>query len=324
MEKQKPFHGRLGHSGSLKPVIDRLALAYGIGTVSTFGIIEVGYEDCNVAIETSTSKYVAKIFSKGRTADDISRYTKTMEMVMNAGVNHPPVIRTAEGKFVHKDLQASGISMVLMEFIEGKTFFELDRAPDSRELGIILEQASKINKIDYHPPYIFDTWAIPNIKAMFERVSKFIAQEDKPLIDEAISRYNKIPVDSLPHCFVHGDFTKANILKAKDGRIFILDFSVSNWYPRIQELAVITANLLYRKTDSTTLQEKCNMVGSSYSKLNPLTKDEMRYLPDYALAGMAMEFMGAHQEKYINGNDSEETGYWLNLGRQGLKKALRM
>mgnify|MGYP001584385865 FL=1 len=33
-----------------------------------------------------------------------------------------------------------------------------------------------------------------------------------------------------------------------------------------------------------------------------------------------MEFLGAHQEKYINGYDTEETDFWMNLGRNGLKK----
>ena len=40
----------------------------------------------------------------------------------------------------------------------------------------------------------------------------------------------------------------------------------------------------------------------------------------YALAGVAMEFMGSHQEKFIKGNVTEETDYWLNLGRTGLRK----
>jgi len=35
-----------------------------------------------------------------------------------------------------------------------------------------------------------------------------------------------------------------------------------------------------------------------------------------------MEFMGGHQEKFIKGNATEETEYWLNLGRSGLRKEL--
>ena len=109
-------------------------------------------------------------------------------------------------------------------------------------------------------------------------------------------------------------------MKGDDGQIYILDFSVANWYPRIQELSVIVANLLYDKDNQSTLHERIDLVLSEYSKLNPLTEEEKKYIYPYALAGVAMEFLGAHQEKYINGNDTEETDFWMNLGRNGLKK----
>ncbi len=64
------------------------------------------------------------------------------------------------------------------------------------------------------------------------------------------------------------------------------------------------------------------MVADEYSKLNQLTLEERNHLYAYTLAGVAIEFMGSHQEKYINGNDTEETEYWLNLGREGLKREL--
>ena len=321
MEKQKPIN-RLNYTGTLKPVINRLAIAYGLGKPINFSVMEVGYEDCNVAIEISNSKYLAKMFSKERSPSDVSRYTKIMELVTAAGINHPEIIKTMNGDFIYADPGAGNISMVLMKFIDGKTFLELDRSPTQSELKKVIKQAAEINKIDYHPPYLLDSWAIPNIREMYKRVGKFIAPEDKPLIEKAISNYLKIPAASLPHCFVHGDFTKANIIKGDDGQLYILDFSVSNWYPRIQELAVITANLLYNKTDPTPLKEKCAMVASIYTKINPLTKAEEDNLYYYTLAGVAMEFMGSHQERFINGNDTEETKYWFDLGRHGLIREL--
>ncbi|HNW20193.1 MAG TPA: phosphotransferase [bacterium] len=311
---------RLGYTGNLDPVIERLCEAYGIGESVHFSIIAVGYEDCNVTIETQSGKYVAKIFSKERNKETISRYVEIMTKVLDAGVNHPPLIRTGEGKVIYCDDQADGISMVLMDFIGGETFFELDRAPDNAELKLIIEQAAKINGIDYHPIFLFDGWAIPNIEVMFDKVKNFIEPADLRLVEQAISKYKEIPADILPHALVHGDFTKANILKGIDGKMYILDFSVSNWYPRIQELAVISANLLHSETDSGSLREKTDLVITEYDKITPLTKDEKKYLYPYALAGSAMEFMGACSEKFIKGNSSEETDYWLNLGRNGLKR----
>jgi Ser/Thr protein kinase RdoA (MazF antagonist) len=207
-----------------------------------------------------------------------------------------------------------------MEFIKGKNFIELNRVPDAKERKMIIEQAAKINSIDYQPVYLFDSWAIPNIQVMFDKVKQFVQSDDLRMVERVIAKYSEIPVDALPHCFVHGDFTKANIVKGEDGKIYVLDFSVSNWYPRIQELSVIAANLLYDKSNPSKLLERIDLVLNEYSRLNPLTDEERKYVYSYALAGVAMEFLGAHQEKYINGNDTEETDFWMNLGRDGLKK----
>ncbi len=319
MNKKTPID-RLDYSGELSPVVDRVCVAYEIGQPTNFSVIETGYEDCNVIIETPKDKFVAKFFSKGRSQDDIARYTTIMEKAVEAGVNHPPLMKTGNENIVYTDNQANGISLVLMKFIEGKSFIELGRVPNSDERGTVIEQAVKVNSIDYHPTYLFDSWAIPNIKVMFEKVKKFLQSEDLKLVEQVITQYSEIPVDTLPHCFVHGDFTKANILKGDDGKIYILDFSVANWYPRIQELSVIVANLLHDKDNPSTLHERIDLVLNEYDRLKPLTDEERKYIYPYALAGVAMEFLGAHQEKYINGNDTEETDFWMNLGRNGLKK----
>lgn len=318
-EQQKPTD-RLAYTGDLEPVIDRLCEAYGVGKPAGSSVIEVGYEDCNVVVETDQNKYLAKMFAKTRTAEEISRYTTTMQRVVEAGVHHPELLTTSSGDMVYTD---NGITLVLMQFVEGKTFFELDQAPDAEERKAVLEQAAKVNSIDYKPTYLFDSWAIPNIRVMFDKVRQFVEPDDLKLVEQALARYEAIPVDDLPHSFVHGDFTKTNVLKGNDGKVYILDFSVANWYPRIQELAVIAANLLHDDSDSSSLEDRCNQVADEYSQFNNLTDEERRHLPAYALAGIAMEFMGAHQEKHINGNDTDETDYWLTLGRKGLRKALK-
>lgn len=318
-EQQNPTD-RLAYSGDLEPVIDRLCAAYEVGTPIGSSVIEVGYEDCNVVLETDQDKYLAKMFAKTRSTEDIARYATTMQKVVEAGVNHPELLTTSSGEVTYTD---SGITLVLMRFIEGKTFFELDRAPDAEERKVVLEQAAKVNSIDYKPTYLFDSWAIPNIRAMFDKVRQFIEPDDLKLVEQAMAHYEAIPVDDLPHCFVHGDFTKTNVLKGDDGKIYILDFSVANWCPRIQELSVIAANLLHDSGDTSSLEERCSKVADEYGRYNTLTDEERRHLPAYALAGVAMEFMGAHQEKHLNGNDTDETDYWLNLGREGLRKALK-
>jgi len=317
-EQQIPTD-RLDYSGDLRLIVDKVCSAYGIGSAKDFTVIETGYEDCNVVIDTGKERFLAKMFAKTRTSEDIDRYATIMQKVIEAGVNHPKLVETSSGQKVYKD---DGISLVLMSFVEGKTFLELDRAPNDDELRPVVEQAAKVNSIDYIPPYLFDSWAIPNIETMFERVKQFIEPDDLKLVQQVIEQYKQIPVDDLPHAFVHGDFTKANIVKADNGDVYVLDFSVTNWYPRIQELAVIVANLIHDKNDSRSLKEKCEHVAELYSQFGTLTAEERKYLPAYALAGITMELLGGLQEKYINGHDHAETAFWIETGREGLRKAL--
>lgn len=255
MAEPKPTD-RLDYAGELEPIVERVCEAYGIGTYSGHKVIEAGYEDCNVIIDTDQDRFMAKMFAKARKPEDIARYTEIMQHVLAAGVNHPELVTTIEDASVFTD---SGVSMVLMRFVEGKTFLELGRLPTADERAEILEQAAKINRLDYKPPYLFDSWAIPHIDSMLERVKKYVDPEDLRLVEQVKKRYEAIPVDDLPHAFVHGDIIKTNLVKADEGGIFVIDFSVANWYPRIQELAVIAANLLHEK-DGLSLKERCEQV----------------------------------------------------------------
>jgi Ser/Thr protein kinase RdoA (MazF antagonist) len=310
--------GRLDYSGDLAPVIEDICTAYDIGSPNDFSVISVGYEDCNVIIDTGQGRFMAKMFAKTRKPEEIERYANILHKIKEAGVHHPELVKAPIGGMIYR---TGSISLALMRFVEGKTFYDLGRAPTDEECRAVIEQAAKINNIGYKPPYLFDPWAIPNIGAMLDKARKFIEPGDLRFVEEVMRRYKAIPVSELPHAFVHGDIIKTNTIKGDDGKLYVIDFSVANWYPRIQELAVIAANLMY-EDNGPSLAERCEQVADEYDQLNPLMAEEHRHLHAYALAGVAMEFMGAHQEKHLNGNDGEENDYWLNLGREGLRREL--
>lgn len=315
------FHplARIGLQGDLKATIEKVCRAFAVGELRNFSIIEYGFEDCNVGIETTQGKFVAKIFAKIRTEEVIQRYKAIMKNAIAAKAQHPKLITKDDG-VIYKD---ADISCVLMEYVSGRTFLDMNRAPTIEELRIVLSEVAKISSITYKPINLYDAWAVQNIRAMLEQVKQYVQPEDLLLAQQSIAEYEKIPVDSLPHCFVHGDFTKANVMKANNGKIYILDFSVSNWYPRIQELAVITANLFYSGPNGLSLKKRSQIISDEHTKLVPLTDEEKKYLYPYAITCAAMEFLGSHQEKYIKGNTNAEVDYWLDLGRQGLQQAFK-
>lgn len=308
--------GRITYEKDFDDVIERLGEVFGIGKPTTYSLIPFGFEDCNVIVEAGGKKYVAKMFSKERDQATVDRLVTIMTKVAEAGVQHPRLIESTTGGFLH---QEGTLSMVLMEWIQGNTFFELGRAPNSDELASIIEQAVKINQIDYHPTALYDSWAVPYIKEMFAKVRGFLGAEDLLLVEEVMAQFEKISFAELPRCFVHGDFTKANVMKGDNGKIYILDFSVANWYPRIQEIAVVSANLLYSKNGDQSLQKRVDSCSRLYQRWNPLTRLEKSSLFVYTLAAVAMEFMGSHAERYVKANMSPEVDYWMDLGRMQLR-----
>ena len=238
---------------------------------------------------------------------------------MSAGVNHPTHHPTVGGDLLYKN---KSVKLVVMDFIQGRTYLDNDIPVTGIDLTKIVDQAVKINRITYRPDYLSDSWAIPNIHVMYKSVQDFLSSEDKSLINQVLQKYRKIDVSKLPHSFVHGDIIKGNVIKADDGSIYIIDFSVANWYPRIQEIAVIASSLLGGYDDSISLQDRIDKIVAIYEKNTKLDDYEHSALHSYALAALAMELMGAIQEKHLKHSESPENDYWLELGREGLKREL--
>jgi len=317
------FQKRINYSGDLQELAERIVSDYGFGKLKSAEPIPVGFEDFNVKLRTKTGTYVIKIFSKQRWEEDILRNVGILEAVTAAGVNHPELFHDQMGRLLHVDNETH-LQMVAMRFIEGKSFYQLGKPPTIDQLELIAREAVKINNADCHPSYIFDAWAIPNMQWMYQKVEKQLTSEGFELVTRAFNHFHAIPFEQLPKCFVHGDLTKANVILGKDSQIYIVDFSVSNVYPRIQELAVMATNLLFDEKAKKMPPLRQRLEEVMYSYLNAggtLTKLERASLFDYCLPGAAMEYMGSVNERITSG-DSEEIRHWENLGLQGLREAL--
>jgi Ser/Thr protein kinase RdoA (MazF antagonist) len=309
---------RLSYRGNLKPVFERVAEAYKLGDVANYRVIEVGYEDCNVKLDAGRGKFLVKIFAKSRSGSEITRYSEILRVATDQGVRMPHLIRSAIGD-VYKD--ETGLEMVLLQYIAGKTFYELSRAPSHEELDKVLEQAARINGLKLRPTPLFDSWSVQNLEGIYEKIHHTLDRADLQLVDEARRRFRSVPLPALPHAFVHGDITKANTILSNDGKVYIIDFAVANWYPRIQELAVIGANLMHEVSTGHRPREVATKLVEAYQKHNALTSEEERHLPQYLIGAIAMEFLGGSSMKLQYGQ-SDETKYWIELGRKSLREAI--
>lgn len=320
MTEQDP-HLRLEYEGSMEPVFKGAARAFNIGKFKDYEVVPIGYEDFNAIVRTNEGTYFSKVFAGYRSADDVGRYKNIMQAVVQAGVSHPRFYE-AENSLVYTDGD-TGLSMVVMDFVSGKTFYEMERTPSQNELHQILSQTVAINKIPHRPPYLEDSWAIPNLKETYALVKDSVGDEDKKVIEKVVEDLERVDIAALPHSFVHGDIVKSNVLKGDDGKMYILDFSVANWCPRIQELAVIVGNLMNSVRGRRTFESIVKDVVYGYVMSGgELTTEEMDVTVAYSRAAYASEFVGAVREQVVNHNNTQENDYWLRLGRAGLHRAM--
>ncbi len=303
------FESRLGSGVDVEGLISRISVFYKLGSVHSFRAIEIGFEDFNVILETGTGKWFVKIFSIERSAADVRRYVNIVEKVIEGGVSHPRL----RGNPLLFHSQDYNLYAVCMDYVEGNSFYKRS-GPSAFELDKIMEQAVLLHAIDYKPAYIFDSWAVPNIDLLYGKVDSVQLGVLKPLIHKIISDYHQIDIERLSTCFVHGDIIKSNVIMSA-GVPYIVDFSCANTYPKIQELAVIAANLL-AKTKHETFNERVNYVIKSYIKAGGIlsTYEKKSTLP-YAKAAVAMELLGSI---YDEGGAEDETLYWRNLAEDSL------
>lgn len=324
MELNLDPDNRLGYQGDLHDYILRAAEYFDIGNPTKLSHLAEGYEDCNVRIEAeSGQKYVCKIFadnqlgdySKTRREKDVAeRLVNIMLAVRANGVNAPELIGS-EGRHLFKD---GGLVALCYKWVEGTSYFDLDRAPTESELEEIILQTSLINKVALQPENYHDIWAVSHIHALAARMKRYLTKEDSILIEKVLASFDSIDIEKLPKCLVHGDLTKGNVLVDDAGNPTIIDFSVTNWTTRIIELTLIVSNLMFDKNDKRSLKAKAEVVAKMYQRHIQLTEEELKALPDLCLAAAAMEFLGGRWRQEFMEDSSDETVYWLNLGRETL------
>lgn len=156
---------------------------------------------------------------------------------------------------------------------------------------------------------MFDSWAIPNFKQAYDKNYVHVDEDKKYLIDKVYEKFTGIPFDELPKAFVHGDLIKPNLIMDGHGDIYVVDFSVANTYPRIQELAVIAQSLL-ASPSAAPLRDLVQKVKQMYEiYAGALNAQESRSLLDYALVGAAMEYLGSVGDRIQSGASAEAEHY---------------
>src|SRR3990167_7272106 len=318
MQNNDTFQNRIGYSGDIKPVLLQVCKDYSIGEFITHKVISMGYEDFNLILTSSNGKYFVKMFATFRVDGESQRYVNVMVKALEAGVQQTKLFKSSQG-YLHK-ITADGIqiSLCVMEQIDGVSFYEKNLKATTDEMRFLVQQAALINKIDLKPKPVYDIWAVVHFPEEYKKKREYLNEADIKLIDPLVEQFSAIKVEELPHCFVHGDIIKTNVMKNKEGKLYIIDFAASSYYPRVQELAVLLCNMLFDEDNLVTFPEYYKLALEEYRKHNQLTENEIEVLPLFVKIAHIMHVLCATYEKVAKGNNTAENEYWINLGRKGL------
>jgi Ser/Thr protein kinase RdoA (MazF antagonist) len=191
-----------------------------------------------------------------------------------------------------------------------------------KELEEIVRIAALVNKIEYKPAFVYDSWAIINYSSELEKAKRYLPKNQIKTLEKLQSSMEKVDIKSLPHSLVHGDLISTNIMKAKD-QIYFVDFSVANYSPRIVELAVLMCDMFFDPSGEMTVQQQYNDLITQYQKYIQLSKEELEVLPLFVKLAHAMHLVRGLREKG-EGNTSDENNHWIEIGKNGLEQTLKM
>lgn len=310
---------RIGGLNQVNSIIGAVLAEFELGNAIDHAVINRGYEDCNVRLDTDTGSYLIKMFSATRRPGVAERTLALLQQAIAAGVRHPRLIshRKHPTRYLHP---IGPVRILVMEFLLGADFYTLGRAPELEELRSVIEQISRLHSVQIRPPWIDDPWAVQNLSRLYKSVARYLDPDERTQVEAATRAMAVVDHDALPIRLVHGDLTKGNVLRSAGGDIYLIDFAVANAYPRIQEIAVIGANLMHRSP--LPLIERVELLCDLYSEHAPLSEVERSAARHYAIAAAAMELLGARQQMVHDGDHCTETNEVLEIGRAGLRTGI--
>lgn len=316
--KNNRYYSRIDNIDDISNLSILVCKEYSLGAYEDTFVIEIGYEDFNAIITTSTGKFLMKVFRNSRDDQEVYDCINRSWNAYKNNVNTPRIYENSEGDIVSiLKYKKSRFRVSVLEYIDGENFFDLNRKPTTEELNKIVNIASNLNKIDYKPNFIYDTWAITSFCKEFEKKSKYLDKKYFDMIKPIYDKFKNFDYDKLPKSFVHGDMMSTNIMLDKENKIWIIDFSVANYTARLNEIVVIcddVAMVYGNKKESemrikVVFEQWCNEVNATQ-----LEKDSFHILFEVANAINVLNPL----YEIATGNESEETNMHLNAGIFGL------
>jgi Ser/Thr protein kinase RdoA (MazF antagonist) len=296
----------------------KIGAEYDLGDIISHQIIETGYEDYNVVLGTENGKYFLKIFSNERSDELAVDLVNRATVAVEAGIATPKIYPNQRGELLSLvEVGDSRFRLTLTDYIDGQDFYSLQQKPTDDELTQIVQIAADLQKIDYQPLFVYDSWAISSFAEEFEKKQKLLSSEHLELVRPVYEKFKKFDYDGLPKGYTHGDMIVTNLIKDEAGKIWLVDYSVANYTVRLNEIAVICCDVATRAGDEAGSRRRIAQTFEAWCEKVGATEFEKESFPLLLDVINAIHIMNASVIKTA-GNNSVENEYFLKAGLFGL------
>lgn len=330
------------NESDLGNILEKIVSDYKFASIKTYHVIETGYEDFNVYLETLNNKYVVKFFSNERNMDNIKHYIKIVDLIAKQDyLNIPKIYRNQNSTLGKIDFNGNEIYFFVMEYINGHTIYDLDKNVDLKTIIKIVFDILKYNCVNKElKEYLrsdeakrfkqYDMWSYENFLEEYQDKKQYLSDEDneliKPIVEyyrDMINRYKKydekfrnMPV-MPPYMSAHNDFISTNIILKDNIEPYYIDFSVSSVALNFVDIAIFGCDTVLKK-GITSLEYAKYLKIISYILYRTHIMEYNLY-PTAVAVQHAIHILIANYYKVCEHVDSTENDYFLNLGRMGIK-----
>ncbi|MDO4742278.1 MAG: phosphotransferase [Candidatus Saccharibacteria bacterium] len=310
------FDERIGLNTNLEDISKQICIKYRLGQFVSNKLIKIGYEDYSYVLTASGGRYCVKIFNRAKSKQEINGYLDTIKKVATSKLRTPRPLFIENDILFHLTYKNVSYNICVFEYIDGQTYFELGRKPSESEIKKIARQTAIINELDIRPNPVYDSWSPLNFKEEYRQKRGYVPNEYKEKFDSLLADFDKIDFIKLPRSFIHGDIVSTNVMVDKDGEIWIIDFTVSGYLPRIIELAILACDICLNRDSKQKTYSNISLLLDEYDRLIPLTDYERQVFSEFYKLTNAMHIL---QTYFLagQGKNSKENEYYLAEGKIG-------
>ena len=302
---------RVGKEINIEILSKEICINYKLGEYKRHKLILVGIDDLSYFLETSKGRFVVKIINHEKTDKDILEFIEKTNIIIKNHIKAPKLIEHNREYLHEYDINGMQIKFVIMEYIDGKDLYSIDKQVTKKDIDNLLDILVQFHQIEEKIENTgYDEYCFVQIKEDYQKTKDILPESIKLQVEEMIKEFDKIELEKLPKCFIHGDLISTNIMKDKSEKLWLIDFYQSGNGIRILDIVKILNSVIdnYKCENETEELEKYFL--DEYNKRIKLTSYELEILPALrkidACVGIMLETFDA-----LEGRDNQENQYWL-------------